>query len=146
MKNAKKITKRFLAALALALLIIGVAAALPAKTRTQPANASDNGKCYENCTDPDRPQYDMWGNKFDAYGNLLQVGTCPYSDPISGKPNPYCHTDCQYPDRTTNPVGGCDNSDPCDPANVKGGSGDCTEPSQNTTPPATVNTNQCWGK
>lgn len=35
------------------------------------------------------------------------------------------HSNCQYPDRTTNPPNGCDNSDPCDPANVKGGSGDC---------------------
>lgn len=36
------------------------------------------------------------------------------------------HSNCQYPDRTTNPVNGCDNTDPCDPANTKGGSGDCT--------------------
>lgn len=35
------------------------------------------------------------------------------------------HSLCQYPDRTTNPVNGCDNSDPCDPAQTKGGSGDC---------------------
>lgn len=40
------------------------------------------------------------------------------------------HSQCQYPDRTTNPPNGCDNIDPCDPANVKGGSGECTEPSQ----------------
>lgn len=38
------------------------------------------------------------------------------------------HSNCQYPDRTTNPADGCDNSDPCDPANTKGGSGDCTQP------------------
>lgn len=37
------------------------------------------------------------------------------------------HSQCQYPDRTTNPPNGCDNSDPCDPSNVKGGSGDCVE-------------------
>lgn len=35
------------------------------------------------------------------------------------------HSNCQYPDRTTNPVDGCDNTDPCDPAQTKGGSGDC---------------------
>lgn len=35
------------------------------------------------------------------------------------------HSQCQYPDRTTNPADGCDNSDPCDPENTKGGSGDC---------------------
>lgn len=33
---------------------------------------------------------------------------------------------CQYPGRSTNPKGGCDNTDPCDPASAaKGGSGDC---------------------
>ncbi len=37
----------------------------------------------------------------------------------------FAHSQCQYPDRTTNPPNGCDNSDPCDPAQVKGGSGDC---------------------
>lgn len=38
-------------------------------------------------------------------------------------------SECQYPLRTTNPPDGCDNSDPCDPANVaKGGSGDCITP------------------
>lgn len=37
-------------------------------------------------------------------------------------------SECQYPLRSTNPPDGCDNSDPCDPANaVKGGSGECTE-------------------
>lgn len=41
---------------------------------------------------------------------------------------PFDHSDCQYPDRTTNPPDGCDNSDPCDPATVKGGSGECTTP------------------
>lgn len=38
---------------------------------------------------------------------------------------PFDHSNCQYPDRTTNPPNGCDNSDPCDPANVKGDTGDC---------------------
>lgn len=38
---------------------------------------------------------------------------------------PFDHSNCQYPDRTTNPADGCDNSDPCDPAQTKGGSGDC---------------------
>lgn len=35
---------------------------------------------------------------------------------------------CQYPTRTTNPEGGCDNSDPCDPQSAaKGGSGECAD-------------------
>lgn len=55
------------------------------------------------------------------------------------------HSQCQYPDRTSNPVDGCDNSDPCDPANVKGGDGSCkpveqpkpAEPVQQPTQPVT---------
>ncbi len=39
--------------------------------------------------------------------------------------DPFDHSTCQYPDRTTNPPNGCDNSDPCDPSNVKDGSGEC---------------------
>lgn len=42
------------------------------------------------------------------------------------------HSNCQYPDRSTNPPGGCDNTDPCDPGNTKGGSGACLPPQ---TPP-----------
>lgn len=51
--------------------------------------------------------------------------------PAQTRPQPasaaqtFDHSNCQYPDRTTNPVDGCDNSDPCDPAQTKGGSGDC---------------------
>lgn len=35
------------------------------------------------------------------------------------------YSGCQYPTRTANHDGLCDNSDPCDPAQVKGGSGGC---------------------
>lgn len=38
------------------------------------------------------------------------------------------HFQCQYPLRTTNPVNGCDNSDPACPAEIKGGT--CTPPQQ----------------
>ena len=31
------------------------------------------------------------------------------------------HTQCQYPNRLTNPANGCDNSDPACPAEIKGG-------------------------
>lgn len=65
---------------------------------------------------------------------------------------PFDHSNCQYPDRTTNPPDGCDNSDPCDPAQVKGGSGDCKDNDENHAPivsqpvspaPATA---ECVGK
>lgn len=66
------------------------------------------------------------------------------------------YSQCQYPDRTTNPPGGCDNSDPCDPANVKGGSGDCvdvavpkvneTAPTVDVEPTPAPVTNTCGGK
>lgn len=51
------------------------------------------------------------------------------------------HSQCQYPDRTTNPPDGCDNSDPCDPASaVKGGSGDCVEAPTKAEAPAPATT------
>ena len=66
------------------------------------------------------------------------------------------HSQCQYPDRTTNSAGGCDNSDPCDPQDaVKGGSGECKavyspptvqSPQASTTPDAPVKPNKCGGQ
>lgn len=52
------------------------------------------------------------------------VGTAPKTT-NAAESAPFDHSQCQYPTRTTNPPDGCDNTDPCDPANVKGGSGDC---------------------
>lgn len=58
---------------------------------------------------------------------------------------PFDHSYCQYPTRTTNPADGCDNSDPCDPANTKGGSGDCTPTDPPTVTPAPAKA-ECGGK
>lgn len=57
-------------------------------------------------------------------GTLLIAPAQSRTQPASAA-QAFDHSNCQYPDRTTNPVDGCDNSDPCDPAQVKGGSGDC---------------------
>lgn len=72
---------------------------------------------------------------------------------------PFDHSDCQYPDRWSNPVDGCDNSDPAVPecikaADTQAGEQACiasfvqqhSELSGNTgqLPPATVN--QCGDK
>lgn len=50
---------------------------------------------------------------------------------------PFDHSQCQYPDRTTNPPNGCDNSDPADPyCAAKGLPEDCravTAPATQTT-------------
>lgn len=81
------------------------------------------------------------------------VGTTP--KPTSAQQSaPFDHSQCQYPDRTTNPPNGCDNTDPCDPANVKGGSGDCTpigtaekqEAIAEHSAPFQEPVNQCGGK
>lgn len=65
--------KLILGALGISITIVGVALALPAETRTQPADAAQ---------------------AFD-------------------------HSQCQYPDRWTNPADGCDNSDPAVPECIK---------------------------
>lgn len=57
----------------------------------------------------------------------LVAGALALNRTEAQSPAPFDHSGCQYPDRTTNPAFGCDNSDPCDPANVKGGSGDCVD-------------------
>ena len=50
---------------------------------------------------PDRPSYDLWGNKWSYNGKLLKVGKCPYIDPISKSPNPYCPHKKSIPAQTT---------------------------------------------
>lgn len=41
--------------------------------------------------DPNRPYFDLWGNRFDYNGNLLNVSETCYPDNQAG-PNPYCQT------------------------------------------------------
>lgn len=46
--------------------------------------------------------------------------------PVNESPVVFDHSQCQYPDRLTNPIDGCDNSDPAVPENtneIKGVSG-----------------------
>jgi len=44
------------------------------------------------------------------------------------------HSNCQYPARLSNPVDGCDNSDPARPECMKGGVEDCDLPTPDMTP------------
>lgn len=113
-------------------------------------------KWYNWTSDPD------W-NRYCSDGAVI-IGLCIFlialmftlsatAAPID-EPTPFDHSTCQYPDRTTNPPNGCDNSDPCDPANAaKGGSGECSKPETNEKPtpkpviePKKVPVNQCGGK
>lgn len=129
--------KLFAATLALAFFMVGITTVLPVETQPQPASAADSGKeCVNDnsCTDPDRPSFDLWGNKFDAYGKLLSVGTCPYSDPISGQPNPYCDT---YVPHTPT---GCPYGD-----SIPLDSPKCAPPTAQATTPADIPpANSCW--
>lgn len=51
---------------------------------------------------------------------------------------PFDHSLCQYPTRTTNPPGGCDNSDPANPfCSIKNGE-DCDPPAKEVQTPAPV--------
>lgn len=44
------------------------------------------------------------------------------------------HSDCQYPNRLSNPPDGCDNSDPARPECMKIGTEDCSVPVEDVEP------------
>lgn len=90
----------------------------------------------------------------------LPVQTRPQPSSAS---QPFDHSNCQYPDRWSNPPNGCDNSDPAVPECIKAFSTKAGEdvciaafvaeheqpqprPSETTTTPGIVKPNQCGGK
>lgn len=102
------LNKALAGALVVQLVILGTLVLSPVQSHTQPASAQQASDKYDgDCTGTET------------------AGRCA--------DKPFSHENCQYPTRTTNPVDGCDNSDPCDPANTKGGSGDCL-PAETITP------------
>lgn len=131
-------TKLILGSVAFYIALCVANVALPATISPVPASAAQTSDKdpSNDLPNPDQPYYDLWGNEFAFDGTLMRVSTCPYSDPISGKPNPYCDT---YVPHTPT---GCPYGD-----SIPLDSPKCAPPAnQTTTPPATVNPNQCWGK
>lgn len=47
---------------------------------------------------------------------------------VSSAPSAFDHSQCQYPNRLSNPPDGCDNSDPARPECMKFGTEDCEIP------------------
>jgi hypothetical protein len=91
-----KFFKPFLASIALAFVFVAISAALPVQTQPQPTQAQQASDKFDGeCT----------GNE--------TVGRC------ADKPLIFSHENCQYPDRWSNPVDGCDNSDPAVPECIK---------------------------
>lgn len=83
-----------LSALGIAILAVGMSTALQVQTPIQPASAQPvSDKSDGECT----------GNE--------TAGRCA--------DKPFSHEYCQYPDRWSNPVDGCDNSDPAVPECIK---------------------------
>ena len=82
--------KPILSALAVALLITGVIALLPAQSRPQPASAAATSEKDPTPPDPNRPYYDQWGNKFQWDGVLLDAACPNVPDTTSGQDNPKC--------------------------------------------------------
>lgn len=78
-------------------LLIGLVAAqiMPSQTHTQPASAAVSEKYDGDCTGTET------------------AGRC------ADKPLVFDHSNCQYPDRWSNPTDGCDNSDPAVPECIK---------------------------
>lgn len=81
--------------LALQIVVVGTMIVMPAQTRTQPASALYSDKSDGDCI----------GNE--------TAGRC------ADKPLLFDHSQCQYPNRWTNPVDSCDNSDPAVPECIK---------------------------
>ena len=53
-----------------------------------------------------------------VFGLITLTGTQP-TKPVSAAPS-FDHSNCQYPERWSNPADGCDNSDPAVPECIKG--------------------------
>jgi hypothetical protein len=70
-------------------LVAGVGAFTYMYIGTNPVHALSD-KCYSECTDPNRPSFDQWGNEFDYMGNLIHAACPNVPDPISGQDNPKC--------------------------------------------------------
>lgn len=62
-------------------------------------------------------------------------GLVAYSLANATEPVVFDHSNCQYPDRASNPPDGCDNTDPACPLEIKGGSCDNYVPPEAETAP-----------
>ena len=75
-------------------------------------------------------------------GFLLYAGyKLIVDEPIFGSPAAaaqFDHSQCQYPNRETNPPDGCDNSDPARPECMKFGTEDCNIPVQDEPTPVST--------
>lgn len=58
------------------------------------------------------------------------VALVPPVGAAAADPVPFDHSNCQYPNRVSNPPDGCDNSDPARPECMKIGIEDCDLPRQ----------------
>ena len=67
------------------------------------------------------------GFLFVAYKLVMNEPIFGFSqNTVSASTAPFDHSDCQYPNRLSNPVDGCDNTDPARPECMKFGTEDCT--------------------
>lgn len=114
-----------------AILSFAVGITIPTQNHTQPASAAVSEKYDGDCTGTET------------------AGRC------ADKPLLFDHSNCQYPDRWSNPADGCDNSDPAVPEcikafNTKAGEDACIAQfvAQNNSNPVITPapSNQCGGK
>lgn len=122
----KKVALLYVAAL---LIGMGIGSIMPEQAKPQPASAQAVSDKYDG----------------DCTGNETQ-GRCA--------DKPFSHEYCQYPDRWSNPVDGCDNSDPAVPECIKAWSTKAGEDAciaafvaqNNPNPAQPVEAAQCGGK
>ena len=61
----------------------------------------------------------IWASVFVLIAASWFALTVYQNTPASGATQPFDHSNCQYPDRWSNPEDGCDNSDPAVPECIK---------------------------
>lgn len=59
-------------------------------------------------------------------------------NPVAAQPAPFDHSQCQYPNRQSNPIDGCDNTDPALAECMKLGTEGCSLPKTNEVQPISV--------
>lgn len=85
-----KLRNILLAGLSAGILAVGINTVLPVQAQPKPANVSQASDKDPTPPNPNRPYFDMWGNKFTYDGQLITAACPNVPDPITHQDNPKC--------------------------------------------------------